>query len=319
VKAAQICLAVGVLVLPMAAAADIDVDIDVYGKLLLTLQNSDEAIGEKVELQNNSSRVGVKGEHALKESLKVIYQLEWGVDLDDQEDEAFTDRNQFVGLEGAFGTIKFGRHDTALKQAQGGFDLYDDLEGDIGKVFNGENRLKDYIGFVTPTFAGAFSATVNFFPGEDPAAGNNGVADAGSLSIKYEKDSAYAALAYDRDVDGEGVETTRVVGGYTIGPARVMLLYQLADAGEVDEDGIGASVAWTFGDNVAKLQYLTADIWRIDPQPDPLANRLENLLSVGLDHKLAESTRLFGFYTTGDIGGTSESNEYVAIGIEHDF
>jgi predicted porin len=319
VKAAQICLAVGVLVLPMAAAADIDVDIDVYGKLLLTLQNSDEAIGEKVELQNNSSRVGVKGEHALKESLKVIYQLEWGVDLDDQEDEAFTDRNQFVGLEGAFGTIKFGRHDTALKQAQGGFDLFDDLEGDISKVFNGENRLKDYIGYVTPTFASAFAATVNFFPGEDPAAGNNGVADAGSLSIKYEKDSAYAALAYDRDVDGEGVETTRVVGGYTIGPARVMLLYQLADAGEVDEDGIGASVAWTFGDNVAKLQYLTADIWRIDPQPDPLANRLENLLSVGLDHKLAESTRLFGFYTTGDIGGTSESNEYVAIGIEHDF
>ena len=58
-------------------------------------------------------------------------------------------RNQFVGLEGAFGTVKVGRHDTALKQAQG-FDLFDDLEGDIAGVLNGENRLKDYIGYISP-------------------------------------------------------------------------------------------------------------------------------------------------------------------------
>jgi predicted porin len=316
---ARIGLAVAALALPAAAAADIDVDIDVYGRLNLTLQNSDEAVDEKVELQNNASRVGVKGEHELKEGLKVIYQLEWGIDLDDEVDGTFTDRNQFVGLEGSFGTVKAGRHDTALKESQGDFDLFDDLEGDITKVFNGETRLNDYIGYVSPKLADALSGTVNFFPGEDPDAGNDGVADAASVSLVYETDAVYAALAHDRDVDGENVETTRLVGGYTVGPAQVMLLYQLTDAGGVDEDGFGASVAWTFGDNVAKLQYLAADIWRVDPQPDPLANRLENLLSVGLDHKLGEDTRLFGFYTTGDIGGTSESNDYVAIGIEHNF
>ena len=150
---------------------------------------------------------------------------------------------------------------------------------------------------------------MNFFPGEDPYTGNDGVADATSVSLEYEKDLLYAAIAHDRDVDGEEVETTRLVGGYTFGPARVMLLYQLTDAGVVDEDGFGGSVAWTFGNNAAKLQYLTADIWRIDPQADPLDNRLENLLSVGLDHELGEYTRLFGFYTTGDIGGTDESND----------
>jgi predicted porin len=316
---AKIGLAITALALPAAAAADIDVDIDVYGRLNLTLQNSDEAVDEKVELQNNASRVGVRGEHELKQGLKVIYQLEWGVDLDDEVDGTFTDRNQFVGLEGSFGTVRVGRHDTALKQAQGDFDLFDDLEGDIDGVFNGEIRLNDYIGYVTPTFADALSATVNFFPGEDAASGNDGVADAASVSLKYETDAVYAALAHDREVDGENVETTRLVGGYTVGPAQVMLLYQFTDAGDVDEDGFGASVAWTFGDNVAKLQYLAADIWRLDQQPDPLANRLENLLSVGLDHKLGEDTRLFGFYTTGDIGGTSESNDYVAIGIEHNF
>lgn len=309
--------AIAVVMLPTAAAAA--TDIDVYGRINLTLQNSDEAGGDKVELQNNASRVGVKGQVPLHGGLMAIYQLEWGVDLDDQTDGSFTDRNQFVGLEGSFGTIKVGRHDTALKEAQGEFDLFNDLEGDIDRVFNGENRRKDYIGYATPTFAGGLRATVNFFPGEDPDAGNDGVADSASLSLVYDSGHAYAAVAHDRDIERDGIETTRVVGGCTFGPARVMLLYQLTDAADSDEDGFGASIAWSIGDSTAKLQYLSADIWRLDPQPDPLANRLESLLSLGLDHRIGEKTKLFGFYTTGDVGGTDESGDYVAIGLEHNF
>jgi predicted porin len=300
-----------------AVASD---EIDLYGRINVTLQNSDEAAGEEVELRSNSSRVGVKGEKALNGSLKAIYQLEWGVNIDSEAgDDNITPRNQFVGLEGAFGTVKVGRHDTALKQAQQDFDLFDDLEGDIAGVFNGENRLKDYIGYISPALGKSLHITVNFFPGEDPENGDDGVADSGSVSIDYETDLLYVAVAHDEDVDGAGVTTSRLVGGYTFGPVRLMLLYQQTDADVVDEDGFGASLAWTFGKNVAKVQYLTADIWRVDPQADPLANMYESLLSVGLDHELGEETRLFGFYTTGDIGGTSESNNYFAIGIEHNF
>jgi predicted porin len=295
-------------------------ELDVYGRINLTLQNSDEAVEEQFELRNNSSRVGVKGEKTFSARLKAIYQLEWGVNIDSEtDDDIFTPRNQFVGLEGAFGTIKVGRHDTALKQAQGDFDLFDDLEGDIAGAFNGENRLKDYIGYTTPALGKSFHVTVNFFPGEDPATDNDGAADSSSVSLDYETELVYVAIAHDQDIDGEGVETSRLVGGYTFGPARLMLLYQQTDAGMVDEDGFGASLAWTFGKNTAKVQYLSADIWRADPQADPLENRYESLFSAGLDHELGADTRLFGFYTTGDIGGTGESNHYVAIGIEHDF
>lgn len=312
------CMPAICLIVPAPALASDQ--IDVYGRINVTLQNSDEAAGEQVELQSNSSRIGVKGEEALNGNLKVIYQLEWGVNIDSEgNNDNLVPRNQFVGLEGAFGTIKVGRHDTALKQAQGDFDLFDDLEGDISKVFNGENRLKDYIGYVTPVFGQAFSATVNFFPGEDPQAGNDGVADKTSVSLQYETDLLYVAVAHDNDVDGDGVTTNRVVGGHTFGPARVMLMYQQTDNGDLKEDGFGGSLAWTFGKYVAKFQYLTADIWRTDLQANPLDNRLESLLSVGLDRKLGEDTRLFGFYTTGDIGGTTESNSYLAIGIEHKF
>jgi predicted porin len=215
--------------------------------------------------------------------------------------------------------MKVGRHDTALKQAQGDFDLFDDLEGDMGEVFNGENRLRNYLGYTTPAFGNAFSATVNFFPGEDADSGNDGAADATSLSLNYETELFYAAVAHDRDIDGQGVETTRVVGGHTFGPAQLMLLYQRTDVGAVAEDGFGASLAWKFGKNTAKFQYLSADIWRTAPQTDPLENLLESLVSVGLDHELGEHTKLFAFYTAGDIGGTAESNRYAAIGIQHEF
>jgi predicted porin len=304
----------------LLAAGPALAEVDVYGKLNVTLQNSDEASGSVVEVQSNASRVGVKGEEELDKGLTAIYQFEWEVDPDGSSgDENFSARNQFVGLQGAFGTVKVGRHDTALKEAQGDFDLFNDLEGDIKNTFNGENRLKDYIGYTTPDFRDAFSVTVNFFPGEDPAAGNDGIADGTSISVNYETDRIYAALARDRNLDGEGIDTTRLVGGYTLGAARFGLLYQQTDAGTEDEDGFGGSIAYTFGNSTAKLQYLDADIWRTDPQPDPLDNLLESQLSVGLDHELGENTKLFGFYTDGDIGGANQGNDYLAVGIEHKF
>jgi predicted porin len=295
-------------------------EIDVYGRLNVTVQNSDEAGESVAELQSNASRVGVKGTEELDYGLAAIYQFEWEVDPDGGDgSDNFSARNQFVGLEGAFGTVKVGRHDTALKDAAEDFDLFNDLEGDIKSTLNGENRLKNYIGYTTPAFADALSVTVNVFPGEDASAGNDGFADGTSVSINYATDLLYAAVAQDSDLDGEGVDTTRLVGGYTLGAVQFNLLYQRTDAGSFDEDGFGGSVAWTFGKSRALLQYLDSDIYLTELQADPLDNLLESQLSVGLDHELGENTKLFGFYTSGDIGATNDSNDYLAIGLEHKF
>jgi predicted porin len=309
--------ALGGLGAAFPASAD---EVDVYGRINLTLQDSDAFMNDRVELRNNASRVGVKGELAIDANLKAIYQLEFGVNIDgDSSADTFTHRNQFVGLEGGFGTIKVGRHDTALKEAQGAFDLFNDLEGDITGTFNGENRLRNYIGYTSPALGEAIHVTVNVFPGEDPDTGDDGVADGTSISIDYETDQLYLAVAHDRHLDGEGVRTSRVVGGYPLGPVQLMLLYQRTDAGAVEEDGMGVSLAWTLGKYVAKFQYLTADLWLVDPQDDPLDNRYESLISVGLDREFGERTRVFGFYTAGDIGGTRVSNDYLALGIELEF
>lgn len=302
------------------AAGPAAADIDVYGRLNVTLQDSDEARGEKVELQSNASRIGVKGEERLNGGLKAIYQLEWEIDPDaDDGDDVFSPRNQYVGIAGAFGTIKVGRHDTALKRSQGAFDQFNDLEGDIKHTFTAENRLKNYIGYATPVLAKAFTVTLNVFPGEDAEGGDDGIADAASVSVQYKTDAVYAAVARDRDIDGEGVDSTRLTGGYTFGRVQIMLLYQHTDAGAVHGDGFGTSVACTFGKYKAKLQYLDADLWRTAPADDPLDNRFDRQLSLGLDRTLGKRTKVFGFYTRGEIGGTSEREQYVGIGLRHDF
>jgi hypothetical protein len=115
------------------------------------------------------------------------------------------------------------------------------------------------------------------------------------------------------------VETTRLVGGYTWDAVQLMLLYQRTDAGTGERDGFGASLAWTLGKYTAKFQYLDADQWRTGLPADPLVDWYESLWSVGIDRALGEDTRLLGFVTSGDIGGTGERNRYVGIGIEHDF
>lgn len=291
-------------------------DVDVYGKLNVTLQNSDEAGESEVELRSNASRFGVKGSEDLGNGLAGIYQFEWEVDPVDEGNSSnnhIKSRNQFVGLKGGFGTLKVGRHDTALKVSQGDFDLFNDLEGDIKNVLNGENRVKNFIGYTTPTLGDAFSVTVNLVPGEDAASGNDGIADGMSIALNYETDNIYAAIAQDTDIDGADVDTTRLTAGYKFGAAVVNAIFQQADIGGADADAYGASFGYKFGDNMFKLQHVQGDIWEIGGAP------LESQTSVGLDHKLAKSTKLFGFYTTGDIGGSSESNDYFGVGIEHKF
>lgn len=291
-------------------------DVDVYGRISLALQNADEAGVSQVELRNNNSRFGVKGSEDLGEGLKAIYQFEWQVDVTDNgnsSDNHIKARNQFAGLQGGFGTLKVGRHDTALKLTQGDFDLFNDLEGDIGIVLNGENRVSNFIGYTTPSFGG-LSATVNLIPGEDAAAGEDGVADATSFSIDYANDNWYASIGRDSDIEGAGIDTTRVVGGYKLGDARFNLLYQRTETPIDEADGYGASFAYAVDRHVFKAQYLTSDIHEVG-----VGVSHENVASLGYEYKLAKSTKLFGYYTTADIAASNESSDYLGIGMEHRF
>src|SRR3546814_4286727 len=77
----------------------------------------------------NSSRLGFKGDQDVGVAdLKVIYQLEYGIDPDGSEGAPFSERNIFVGLKGGFGAVQFGKYDTPVKNAGAKTDLFNDQD-----------------------------------------------------------------------------------------------------------------------------------------------------------------------------------------------
>jgi predicted porin len=290
------------------AQAEGPIDGKVYGKVNLSLQSTDEGTDSRVtELVSNASRLGFKGETKINDDLSAIYQLEYEASIDDGENkgQTFTQRNSFVGLKGAFGTVKAGIHDTPTKLAQDKVDLFNDYEGDIKNVFSGENRAENILFYTTPDMGG-ITADIAMIASED-----DNEDDAYSLAVKFSQDNIYAALAFDQDVEGEGTNTMRLVTKFSLEDLTLGLMWNSFEDenADFDEDAFMVSAAYKMGSNTFKIQHATGDI--------KAAGREQT--SLGLDHKLAKNTKVFGFYTMQDEDAANKDKDWFAVGIEHKF
>jgi predicted porin len=295
------------LAIMSTADADSPIDGKVYGKVNLTLQSTDEGTDSRVtELVSNASRLGFKGETSLSDDLAVIYQLEYEASIDDGDNkgQTFTQRNSFAGLKGDFGTVLAGIHDTPTKLAQDKVDLFNDYEGDIKNLFSGEKRESNTVMYRSPSMSG-LSADIAIIASEDQ---NDD--DSYSLAVKFKQDKIYAALAYDLDVEGEGKETLRLVTKFSLDDLTLGAMWnQFKSKGTDDEDGFMLSAAYKMGSNTLKVQHALSDI------------KAEGgtQTSLGMDHKLAKNTKVFGFYTMQDEDAANSDEDWLAIGIEHKF
>lgn len=303
ILAASISLAVAGM-----AHAEGPIDGKVYGKVNLTLQSSDEGTDSRVtELVSNASRLGFKGKTSLNDDLDVIYKLEYEVSIDDGDNkgQTFTQRNSYAGLKGGFGTVIAGIHDTPTKLAQDKVDLFNDYEGDIKNVFRGENRVSNTIMYTTPDMSG-LSADIALIASED-----DNEDDAYSFAVKFKQDNIYAALAYDLDVEGEQTSNLRLVTKFSLEDLTLGLMWNKFedDAADFDEDGFMLSAAYKMGSNTFKIQHASSDIKKAGGEQT----------SLGMDHKLAKNTKLFGFYTMSDEDAADKDKNWLAVGIEHKF
>lgn len=279
--------------------------VTVYGQLNVSAQSSDEGDGRFSELKSNSSRFGLKGDYALEDGLKVVYQLEWEVDPSDEANEKnIKSRNQYIGLAGSFGEVRMGRHDTALKMSQGKIDLFNDFEADIKALWKGDNRMSDSVSYFTPMFNG-FGAQVSYIM-EDDSDGE----DALSASVFYGdenlKDSNfYAALAMDSEVSGYDAVRFSVqtkLSGIKLG---AMLQRQEQVSTGVEKDGWLVSAAYPVGKTELKAQYQTLED--------------DDAVSVGADYKAGKNTTLFAWYSSFMLDAAAPDRDYLAVGIKHKF
>ena len=281
------------------AAANGPIDGKLYGKVNVSVVNSDSGSDDTWKLNSNASRIGIKGSTQVSEGLTVFYKTEFQVDVDGDGD-VFKQRNIFAGVKGSFGSVLAGKNDTPTKLAQKKIDLFNDLEGDIKKTFAGENRMSNIIAYTTPKY-GNFSATYAVMPSE----GDNGsLSDATSYSVSYSKDDLYVAVASDSDV--KGADLLRVVSQYKVDAWQLGLMYQENDT--TNQSGYFASAAYKSNNITYKAQYGSNE--------NDTDGSDKTTLSVGADFKLAKNTKSFVFFTDNE---DSSSTKTMGLGLEHKF
>ena len=281
------------------AAANGPIDGKLYGKVNVSVVNSDSGSDDTWKLNSNASRIGLKGSTQVSEGLTVFYKTEFQVAVDGDGD-VFKQRNIYAGIKGQYGSLLAGKNDTPTKLAQKKIDLFNDLEGDIKKTFAGENRMADTVAYTTPKY-GNFSATYAVMESD---ADNGSLSDAKSYSVNYSKGDLYVAVAGDSNV--KGADLVRVVSQYKIDAWQLGLMYQQNDT--TDESGYFASAAYKIDNITYKAQYGNNE--------NDTDGSDKTTLSLGADFKLAKNTKSFVFFTDNE---DSSSTKTFGLGLEHKF
>lgn len=321
----------------MSAQAEGPIDGKVYGKLRIAVDHrKQETSAGSVNtslLRSSASRLGFKGKTALSDynDLNVIYQIEYGIDGQINNGNNFSARNSFVGLQGGFGTLLAGRHDTPLKGSQGKVDQFNDLDGDIKTIFNGENRLNQVVMYSTPSVSGLSASVAYVLSKKNSGNSNNKNSyskNGASAALKFDQGMFYAALAYDNNVkNADSIRVTAVVNpvdALTLGAvwqqtkyndkakAQASGLVGTTQAGDT-KNGYLVSAAYKIGKTTVKAQYGDSKVYELG-----LAKYGKDT-SVGADYKLAKNTKIEGWVTQLKNDASQQKDTYVAVGMQHKF
>lgn len=214
----------------------------VYGKAFLTVDASNtettykSGIVQTKEdtnesgLNSNSSRIGLRGSEALTADIDVVYKLEYGVAIDNGEENQrqFTSRDTYLGLaHKEYGTLLAGR----LTAISDNVDFASVLEGsnvaDIGPTF-GAPRANNAFAYVSPERNGAQFLAMYAF---DADTDRGGIArdDQFGVGATYSTGPINAGATYIHYGDDNHI---RLSGNYAVSPAlTVGALYQISKFG----------------------------------------------------------------------------------------
>ncbi len=319
-----LAMAIGATIaLPITAVA---AGPTLYGMIDLSLENQDDGTADMWVVENNQSRIGVKGEVDTSiKGLKGIYLAEFGIGPDDGVagtltdsagdvvDSVFSQRNSHVGLQGKFGAVKLGHMDSPLKRAEGTVDQFNDSSADMGFYVAGQQRLSNSVVYSSPVLADVLKVNVALVQLEGAASADgspgDGIGDAVSASVVYDKDGLYLALAMDQEtpnteggvdlfVSGDAYnDIMRAVATYSTDEFEVGFLYQTAEGADTPASGaedtsMVLSGAYKTGEWKFKGQYGQTE-------GDGSANTV-TVLAVGADYELGKSTTLSALYATAE-------------------
>ena len=296
----------------------------------------------------NNSRIGFKGWEDLGNGLKAIWQVEQNVDIDTgNSGTSWANRNSFIGLQGDFGRVLLGKHDSAYKTLTIGLgtNVLPDTSADTCNgpaIFcRGDSRMSNSVHYYS-NVVGGFSAGVSYGTDETRATvgGNRANAYVLSLGGKYVMGGLSVAAGYENRNDAAGgvsldTEFYKLVAAYKLGDTTLGAGYERSDmdvAGKSSKKqdgytlavsqklgafGVGASYSWlgkekngTEADGKAK-QWVLAGTYDLSKrtQVQAYATKLSNNKS---------ATRNFGINQLTGVAAGSDP-QAIGVGIRHQF
>jgi len=283
--------------------------------------------GDVLQINSHASRVGVKGNEDIGNGLKGLFQFEWQLDLADtgkvsvddnnKASNHITARNQFVGLEGGFGTVLLGRHDTPLKMSQGKFDLFNDLYADIKRHFAGETRADNVFAYLTPKF-GNFQIVGAYVPKEDKD--NDKIISVAGI---YEDDNLHGSIAYNSydEAFGVGDSLLRATATYKFRNFGLGGMYQTAtpNGDGKDTDAVGVNGFVKAGSNKFKVQYQQGDGQDVGVKSAKIKVDASTI-SLGVDHDFSKRTISYlALHQTTYDDDSKDDISNIGVGIIHKF
>lgn len=311
-KKAQLALLIGSILITANSSAD----TTLYGELHNSLDIVNVGASSKLaSLSNNKSLLGIKGGEKITDNLSAIYQIEFGVALGDGN--GLTDRDQYVGIKTAVGTITAGRMSTPFKQVGRKADLFWSSQLGQNRNLTRSNRsirtgvsagLDDWDGrfdntiqYSTPEYNGFQASIARVTESQNDGRG------LWSANLFYEKQGLTVGVGCEKhdklNVAGitfMGAKASRVMAAYDAGKVKFTTLYQEAiDQGYTrgyNSSVAGFGISAKFGKGIAKAQYYRAsDLHRPD-----LASGTDNngasMLAVGYDYNLSKRTSIYAQY-----------------------
>lgn len=301
-----------------------------YGKVNVSVDSYDDGKDDKVEVNSNASRIGVKGEEKLTDQLAAIYQAEWEIDVDGGDD-VFKKRNIFAGLKWAnLGTLKAGIMDTPFKDAAGGYrDVFNDYaHADIKEMMYGEERVENVIGIETdPKLMGGVVFALQAQQGESTTettkytdGARDSIGDGISTSLSYaNKDLGFEGVIAGNfksigDFAAVGISNT---------PADAIRVGGSFDLGKIGATGLYLGAMW----QTAEISdYTNLEAFSVTPAYAGDYNKVEeNAWLISATYKLANTPWTFkAQYQQADtdyavLGGASGDSSVDQWGIGADY
>jgi predicted porin len=285
----------------------------------------------------STSRWGMKGSEDLGGGLKAIFTLESKVGVDTGASSGFS-RLSYVGLEGGFGTVTFGKMWTATDDVMGASNSAFDsgLSATNGvwvanAVYSGNpgNTIK----YASPSMGG-FSFAASY--GLDETA--NVTNDMMDFSVSYAGGPLAANFAYQvqKDSTSDDLKIMTVNGSYDFAVAKLLASYAQTKAGDFDvkdyqigvDVPVSAALTVSAGyahskRNDAAAAGIASENAAGDLSGYGLYNGTKNSgFGVAVAYSLSKRTTVYGGVSTatGETAGVDVSKRQLyAVGVKHTF